>query len=87
MDAIDHEAIKKELLSIANNGNVAFYLGVDAYDKENCAYCLFRNLNGVRDVILAKTMGDEDSFRKEVEGLSKYFNATTFEEGVLPKKP
>jgi len=57
------------------DSNIKYVIGIDAYDKDALAYCLGRRLNGEFDVILAKTMRNENEFKKEVANLAKYFNA------------
>lgn len=57
------------------DSNIKYVIGIDAYNKDALAYCLGRRLNGEFDVILAKTMRNENEFKKEVANLAKYFNA------------
>lgn len=52
-----------------------YFMGVDTYDKEINSYCLTRRVDGVIEVLLSKEIKDENDFEKEVENLSKYFNA------------
>lgn len=52
-----------------------YFMGADTYDKEMNAYCLTRRVDGVIEVLLSKVIKDENDFEKEVENLSKYFNA------------
>ena len=53
-----------------------YYLGVDTYDKNALAYCLVRKINDSKEILLCKTMKDEDEFNKVVSILSEQFNAT-----------
>ncbi len=58
-----------------------YVMGVDTYDKDALAYCLSRKVDGVIEILLCKTMRDENEFKQEVENLSKYFNADVFRSG------
>ena len=57
-----------------------FLIGTDTYDENSCAYCLCRAVDDKIEVIMAKTMNNVVDFDKEVENLSKYFNATILKE-------
>ena len=56
-------------------------MGVDTYDKDALAYCFGRKVDGVFEIMLTKTMRDENEFKQEVENLAKYFNADVFRSG------
>lgn len=49
---------------------------VVTYDKDFITYCFGRKIDGVFEILLAKTMRDRDKtkFNQEVENLTKYFN-------------
>ena len=53
-----------------------FIVSVDTYDKPICAYALFRRTENGLECINVKSMNDYESFKDEVENLTKYFNAT-----------
>lgn len=59
---------------------VRYVIGVDSLDKNACAYCLTREVDGKIDVLLTKRMRNEAAFNEEVENLSKYFNAAIIKE-------
>lgn len=63
------------LNSIEKVDNPTFAIGIDQYDKDVNACCLMRKFNGVSEVVLQKTIRDEDEFKIEVDNLAKYFNA------------
>lgn len=50
-------------------------IGVDTQDKDKNAYCLTRHFNGTVEILLSKTIRDENEFQDEVENLQKYFDA------------
>lgn len=60
-----------------------YIIGVDDYDKQIKSYCLMRvSDSGVSEVLISKVIREEEvyksiksDFQKEVENLSKYFNA------------
>ena len=58
-----------------------YVIGVDTYDKNALAYCFGRKVDGVFEIMLSKTMRDENEFKQEVENLAKYFNADVFRSG------
>ena len=58
-----------------------YVMGVDTYDKDALAYCFGRKVDGVFEIMLTKTMRDENEFKQEVENLAKYFNADVFRSG------
>ena len=51
-----------------------FVIGIDTCD-EKYAYCLVRCIDKKKEVILVKTMNNKKEFEKEVDNISKYFNA------------
>lgn len=71
----------KSLLDKAIIKNPEYVMGVDTYDKDALTYCFGRKVDGVFEIILAKTMRDENEFKQEVENLAKYFNANVFRSG------
>ena len=71
----------KALLEKATIKQPEYVIGVDTYDKDTLAYCFGRKVDGVFEIILAKTMRDEKEFKQEVENLAKYFNADVFRSG------
>tara|TARA_R100000541_G_C1868980_1_gene80495 strand:- start:56 stop:349 length:294 start_codon:yes stop_codon:yes gene_type:complete len=71
----------KALLDKATIKQPEYVMGVDTYDKDALAYCFGRKVDGVFEIILAKTMRDENEFKQEVENLAKYFNADVFRSG------
>lgn len=71
----------KALLDKAIIKQPEYVIGVDTYDKEAFAYCFGRKVDGVFEIMLAKTMRDENEFKQEVENLTKYFNANVFRSG------
>ncbi len=52
-----------------------YSIGVDQYDKNVNVYCLIKKFNGETEIIIQKTIRDEDEFKQEVDNLAKYFNA------------
>jgi hypothetical protein len=58
-----------------------YVMGIDTYDKDTLTYCFGRKVDGVFEIMLAKTMRDENEFKQEVENLAKYFNADVFWSG------
>ena len=71
----------KALLEKATIKLPEYVMGVDTYDKDALAYCFGRKVDGVFEVMLSKTMRDENEFKQEVENLAKYFNADVFRSG------
>ena len=71
----------KSLLDKAIIKQPYYAIGVDTYDKKALAYCLSRKVDGVVEILLCKTMRDENEFKQEVENLAKYFNADVFRSG------
>lgn len=71
----------KALLEKATIKQYEYVMGVDTYDKDALAYCFGRKVEGVFEIMLAKTMRDEKEFKQEVENLAKYFNADVFWSG------
>ena len=71
----------KELLEKATIKQPEYVMGVDTYDKDALAYCFGRKVDGVFEIMLSKTMRNEDQFKQEVENLAKYFNADVFSSG------
>ena len=71
----------KALLEKATIKQQECVMGVDTYDKDALAYCFGRKVEGVFEIMLAKTMRDEKEFKQEVENLAKYFNADVFWSG------
>lgn len=57
-----------------------YILGVDTYSKGDLSYCLVRDLNGEKDLILIKRMSDETAFEEEVKNIAKYFDAVIIKE-------
>ncbi len=57
-----------------------FFIGVDTYNEDNMAYCLARELNGVKEIINIKKMRDKDAFEQEVNNIAKYFEAVVIRE-------
>ena len=57
-----------------------YVIGVDIYDNNVLSYCLARNIDGVIEFILCKSMKDKKEFEKEVENLAKYFDAVIIRE-------
>jgi hypothetical protein len=68
------------LADLAKINEPQYYIGVDNYDKENNAYCLSRHWEGNIEILQSKVIKDEVEFEKEVENLSKYFNAKIIKE-------
>jgi hypothetical protein len=56
------------------------FIGIDDYEKDSLSYCLCRKINDKSEVLLIKTMSNEEAFNKEVENLSKHFNAKVIRE-------
>lgn len=56
--------------------NVDYMIGVDELDLNHHCYSLVMRVDGNSHFILSKDMKDGVEFKKEVENLSKYFNAT-----------
>lgn len=71
----------KSLLEKATIKQPEYVMGVDTYDKDALAYCFGRKVDGVFEIMLSKTMRDENEFNQEVENLAKYFNADVFRSG------
>lgn len=64
----------EELLDKIIVENPYYCIGVDNYDKKALAYCLSRKVNENVEILLCKTMTNENDFKKEVNNLSKYFD-------------
>lgn len=71
----------KTMLEKATIKQPEYLIGIDTYDKDALAYCFGRKVDGVFEIMLAKTMRDENEFKQEVENLAKYFNADIFSSG------
>ena len=71
----------KSLLEEATIKQPYYAIGVDTYVKDALSYCLSRKVDGVIEILLSKTMRDENEFKQEVENLAKYFNADVFRSG------
>lgn len=71
-------SVSKALLDKSSIKQPYYAIGVDTYDKEHLAYCLVKELNGVSEILLLKTMSNESEFNQEVDNLAKYFNANVF---------
>lgn len=71
----------KSLLEKVTIKQPEYVMGVDTYDKDALAYCFSRKVDGVFEIMLTKTMRDENEFKQEVENLAKYFNADVFRSG------
>lgn len=71
----------KTMLEKATIKQPEYVMGIDTYDKDALAYCFGRKVDGVFEIMLAKTMRDENEFKQEVENLAKYFNADVFRSG------
>lgn len=56
------------------------FIGIDTYDKNNNAYCLTRHWKGTIEILLSKTIRDENEFFDEVANLQKYFDAIIIKE-------
>lgn len=70
----------KSLLEKTAMKQPEYVIGVYTCDQNALAYCFGRKVDGVFEIILAKTMRDEKEFQQEVENLAKYFNASVFSE-------
>jgi hypothetical protein len=57
-----------------------YMIGVSTYDKKVLAYCLTRKHKEKTEVVLLNQRNDEKEFKKEVNNLAKYFEATIIEE-------
>jgi len=55
--------------------NPKYYIGLDTYDENQCAYCLILSTESQDYILLAKTIPDKKQFDEEVNNLVKYFNA------------
>ena len=73
----------EDMIEKAMTADKPYYaIGVDTYDKDNLSYCLTRKIDGVIEVLLSKTMSeDERKFNQEVDNLAKYFDADVFKSG------
>ncbi len=71
----------KSLLENATIKQPEYVMAVATYDKDALAYCFGRKVDGVFEIMLSKTMHDENEFKQEVENLAKYFNADVFRSG------
>ena len=61
-------------------GNIPTYaIGVYTTKDANC-YTLVKKVKGEIEILLCKTIENKDEFNKEVENLTKYFNATNIRE-------
>lgn len=54
---------------------VDYFIGIDTFDKDIASYCLVRRIDNCTEVILAKTMKNDNKFHKESKNIAKYFNA------------
>ena len=55
-------------------------ISISTTDKKCLTYCLARDINGIFEVLLSKSMTDDSDFEEEVENLAKYFNAEIVKE-------
>jgi|JI10StandDraft_1071094.scaffolds.fasta_scaffold995468_2 hypothetical protein len=63
------------------NTEIEFRIGVSKFDKEQLCYCLVRAINKTNiEVLLLKTMNNEQDFDLEVLHLQKIFDALVVEE-------
>jgi|LFRM01.1.fsa_nt_gb hypothetical protein len=56
----------------------SYIMGIDTYDKNVFVYCLSRKVGDNIEILLSKTMYNEEGFKKETENLIDYFNADVF---------
>jgi hypothetical protein len=76
MTKISKPLFDKSLLDKITIKHPNYTLGVDTYDKKSFAYCLSsKKVSGEFEVLLCKTMTNEEEFNQEVANLAKYFNA------------
>jgi hypothetical protein len=79
--AKETENIKTNFLSIDGeipNPKCKYGLWVDTYNKNQQAFCLIRDVNGAKEVILSKVMKNKEEFVEQVNNLSKYFDVAQF---------
>ncbi len=71
----DNKAIKEQIEKNKNT-EIEFRIGVSKFDKEQLCYCLVRAINKTNiEVLLLKTMNNEQDFDLEVLHLQKIFDA------------
>ena len=71
----DTKAIKDQIEKNKNT-EIEFRIGVSKFDKEQLCYCLVRAINKTNiEVLLLKTMNNEQDFDLEVLHLQKIFDA------------
>ena len=75
MDVFD-----KKVLELMKKKTVTYAIGIDTADPKIASYCLVRNIDGVCEVILSKTMKNTLSFNHETKNLARYFNAKLIKE-------
>lgn len=60
-----------------------YFMGVDVVEIPT--YCLMRKIDDVIEVVLSKSIHDDQKFKKEVDSLAEIFNATIYENGEFVK--
>jgi len=71
----------KEQIEKNKNTEIEFRIGVSKLDKKQLCYCLVRAIDKTNiEVLLLKTMDNEQDFDLEVLSLQKIFNALVIQE-------
>lgn len=70
-----------DLIQFKDTKEPEFYIGIDANNERNMAYCLIMVASGKSEVLLSKSISKKKKFITEVKNLSKYFDATICKEG------
>lgn len=52
-----------------------YAIGTYSHGKDSFTYFFGIRVDGIFEVMLSKTIRDEEEFKQEVENLTKYFNA------------
>lgn len=71
--------LNKTLLRKATIKKPEYVICIDTYDKDVLVYCFGRKVDKTIEIMLTKTMRNENEFKQEVENLAKYFNANIFQ--------
>jgi hypothetical protein len=69
------EVMQNQIFKLRKNPP-EYTIGIDTYDSNCPAYCLFRKWDDHTVVLLAKTMHNISDFEDEVNNLAIYFNAS-----------
>lgn len=80
IEKLPFKSALNRLLDFENINPPNYVIGVDSYNKKALCYTLVKKTGSSIEILLCKTLQDEERFKDEVENLSKYFNAVVYEE-------